>query len=139
MLLVIADVDPPGGASIIATPVTGSKGNHVALSGNYAYVIDSSGSLMRIIDVTTPDAPSLVKELGVPTRADSIMVQNGYAYIGYSGVNSGLAVMDIEPYDTAYLVSNLDTTPYGAYDIIRAGNYLYTTASEQGLRIFEVI
>ena len=89
----ILAIDPSGSLSLIANYPTSYSYNHVAVSGDRAYVLGG----IDVFDITDPGEPVLIGQVGsngIPNRA---RVHEGYLYLadGYAG----LTVVPIEPSD----------------------------------------
>ena len=66
--------------------ITGSLGigtfpRSVAISDNYAYVIDENSDDLKVIDVSNPAAPSLTGSLGIGSWPYDLAVSGDYAYV----------------------------------------------------------
>ena len=59
----------------------------VAVVGNYAYVVDSSG--LRVINVANPAAPAEIGFYDTPGSAYDVAVAANYAYVPMRAVGCG--------------------------------------------------
>ncbi len=111
---------------IASTPSGGGTGLYI--SGKYAYVIDSSSSMLTIFDVSEPSNPIFVSTTATSTGPSSIYVSGRYAYIGSSIADYfTLQIFDIS--DPA-AVTTLSTLTYpsscsGPVSVYVSGRYLY--------------
>ncbi|MEL7376914.1 MAG: hypothetical protein AAFN65_08145, partial [Bacteroidota bacterium] len=66
----------------------GQEPRSVAISGNYAYVVDSLSNDLKIINVSDPSSPSTVGSVSLGFPGVSIAVSGNYAYAvgGFGGV-----------------------------------------------------
>jgi len=103
----------------LATP---GQGEAVAVSGQYAYLVDRLG--LRVIDLTDPDAPRLEGSLDMPGGAWDVAVSGNYAYV----TGSGLQVVDVTNPSVPVVVSFVDI-PAGHVTI--EGSYAYVTGSDR--------
>jgi hypothetical protein len=71
---------------------TPDQAKDAAASGHYVYVADDESGL-RIIDVSTPSAPTEVGSFDTPTRAIGIDVADVYVYVADGA--GGLRVIDV--------------------------------------------
>ncbi|MEM6317287.1 MAG: tail fiber domain-containing protein [Bacteroidota bacterium] len=95
----------------------------IAVSGNYAYVI-TDGDELKVIDISTPTAPTVVGTLALGAEPIGIAVSGNYAYI-IDNTDDDLRVIDIStPAAPTQLGSNfsLGNEPR---DITIAGDYAY--------------
>lgn len=72
----------------------GSWPNSVAVSDNYAYVVDRNSYDLKVIDISNPLAPTLSGSLNTGTWPSSVAVSENYAYV-LDFVTSELMVIDI--------------------------------------------
>ena len=107
----------------------------VYVSGNYAYVADSTSGL-RIIDISTPASPSEVGFYDTPGYALGVYVMGNYAYV--ADRDSGLRIIDISTPASPSEVGFYDTPGY-AVGVYVSGNYAYVAdGNTSGLRIIDV-
>ena len=79
--------------------ITGSLGIglqpiSIAVSGNYAYVLDRGIEDLKVIDISNPSSPSLQGSLGIGSFPTSVAVSGNYAYVVDAG-SKDLKVIDI--------------------------------------------
>ena len=89
----ILAIDPSGSLSLIANYPTSYSYNHVAVSGDRAYVLGG----IDVFDITDPGEPVLIGQVGSNGIPSRVRVHEGYLYLadGYAG----LTVVPIEPSD----------------------------------------
>ena len=103
----------------------------VALRGDFAYVVGSSG--LMIYDISRPESP---KNAGFfeAGYAEKIAVDEKYAYIA-EGIK-GLRIVDIRKPESPYIVS-VGKSRY-AVDVAVRGPYAFVVDSE-GLKVIEIL
>ena len=89
----ILAIDPSGSLSLIANYPTSYSYNHVAVSGDRAYVLGG----IDVFDIADPGEPVLIGQVGSNGIPSRVRVHEGYLYLadGYAG----LTVVPIEPSD----------------------------------------
>jgi hypothetical protein len=104
----------------------------VALSGNYAYVVDEYA--LRAIDVSTPSSPVEAGSYDTPGYALDVDVRGSYAYV--ADYKDGVRVIHIADPDTLVEVGYYDTG-YSAGDVLVDGDYIYVADVVDGIYILE--
>ncbi|MCK4719728.1 hypothetical protein KAU08_03665, partial [bacterium] len=94
------------------------SGNHI-----FATVSNDSGQLL-IIDVQSPENPSIIQTFNLPEIPRDICVQGEYAYVG---TWSSLIILDIDPIASLFIVNTVPV-PGGAGDIDIKGGIAYATS-----------
>ena len=134
----IFDISTPSSIDTIGSFDVGGRFSSVDISGNYAYVTDFINEKLRVLDISTPSAPSQVaevdniyNEINVTSPTHEILIEGNYAYIFHSVSSSSrqasLSVVDISTptspsvVSTTTLSNNIDEF----YSLIKHGNYLY--------------
>ncbi|MGB0384969.1 MAG: fibronectin type III domain-containing protein [Ardenticatenaceae bacterium] len=133
--LVIADISDPANLQVLGeTDVLPGLVYDVVVVGSYAYVANYSGGL-RIIDISTPAAPSEVSFVDTPGNAIGVAVAGNYAYVadGFSG----LRIIDVSTPAASSEVGFVNT-PGNARGVVVAGSYAYLADESSGLRIIDV-
>jgi len=127
---------------------TPGRAYSVHVSGNYAYVADSSAGL-RVIDISDPANPNEVgfyhdPRQGIPEHARKVHVSGDYAYVADSAwnaatgyTNAGLRVVDISTPANPNEVG-FRNTPDMAYGVYVSGDYAYVAGKSRGLRVMDV-
>ncbi|MEI7728303.1 MAG: tail fiber domain-containing protein [Verrucomicrobiota bacterium] len=89
-------VPPNVPASGLASTSTGAGSNPstVAVSGRYAYVVNSSSNTLQIFDVNTPAAPASLGTVATGNSPWAVTVAGRYAYVANAGGNT-LQVIDV--------------------------------------------
>ncbi len=134
----IAAIDPPGSAHFVSGIEAG--GNCVAISGDYAYVGGYDGP--SIVDISSPESPSIVKQIGLPYTSD-VAVSGGYAYATTSEYDQTLVVIDVDPPGEASIVKKVKLDHPGGYVEV-SGDCAYVTigskwgSSALGLYIVDI-
>jgi len=98
--------------------------NSFTLSGDYCYLTQTR--MLYIMNIENPSAMYVVDVIELPHRADSIIVENGYAYL-YGSIygKSHLQIVDIDPLSVAHLVKIVNLSS-GYKDMTIVDGYLYT-------------
>jgi len=101
--LVVVDVSNPTTPSLVTTlTLTGASGG-LYLSGRYCFVMSSSNSVVRIVDVQTPGSPAQIVTFatGASASAIGVCVAGKYAYIAYSSNPDKLGIVDLGGIETS--------------------------------------
>ena len=112
--------------------VTGNM-RDIVVRGVYAYTADQAG--FNIIDVSSPESPTV---LGTYTSADlmeGVAVAGGYAYV--TNYTSGLAILDVTKPTAPRLVGSYNTAGQ-ARDVEVVGAIAYVADGTSGLQIIDV-
>lgn len=126
--------------------------NHVSgmyLSGKYVYITRSKSNIrwIDIIDISSPDKPSLIKSFNnfspynIKDRFDEIndiFISNNLLYLALS---SGLGIIDISDPKKPMLVSHYNIRDKGGYHadgIYVVDNYLFLGTQRLGVLIFDI-
>ncbi len=133
------DVNIPAGTPNFVSATTSGMftANYIAVSGRYAYVLDSKS--LTVFDVSNPNLPtkiaSTTNDLNTP---ESIVVSGRYAYVADNA--NGLVIFDISnPASPSLASSTTDglTTPHSIYV---SGRYAYVANSSgnRNLVVFDI-
>ena len=113
----------------------------VAVEGDHAYVIFARGSFMvgesylKVIDISTPDAPTEVGELYKGYFAQAVAAAGDYVYVAFSGALTVVNVSNPEFPSEQGSCSEVDS----GLDLVVAGNYAYVANwAGDGFRIVNV-
>ena len=129
----IVDISDPTNPTYI-TECGGITVKDVDVSGNYAYVLLSGGTL-TIYNVIDPSNPILVEtlELDPVNYPFNLVIDGDIAYIADQW--AGVLIVDIsDPYNPI----QIDNFHYGALDIHLAGDYVFVSDYNGGLKVIEV-
>ena len=109
--------------------------NSVTLAGNFAYLTTRQG--LFVVDVSHPDDPRLVAQLGPPelTSARSVAVQFRYAFVCD---DEGMKVVDVTFPERPRLVPGARVPLAEANRIYVARTYAYVAAGASGIAIIDV-
>jgi len=110
----------------------------VVLSGNFAYVSGSYGSLF-ILDVSDPTAPHEVGRFDTADYCNSVAVSGDLAYLTAYGSFDGFWIVDISDPQEPYAVGRY-SSPCGGDDIVPSSDfdYAYMPADFKGLRVLDM-
>jgi hypothetical protein len=108
---------------IVATlPNLGDFGESMDRQGNYLFM--ARNNVMRIVDISTPTAPTLVGSLGHQGAAGiDVKVKGNYAYYVFTD-STTFDVIDVTTKSAPVVVASI-TLPSGAGAIAISGNYAY--------------
>jgi len=115
----------------------------VFIEGNFLYSVTIAskdlywGMDLLVFNISNPICPRVIKSLFIPGDRTPIRVyaKNGYAYIGDDG--GTFYVVDIDPIDTAFLVTTIDM--WGQiWGIDVYNGYAYIATSYGGLNIIDI-
>ncbi|MBK8500000.1 MAG: tail fiber domain-containing protein [Flavobacteriales bacterium] len=129
---------PAGALSCLtnsATTPTDGYSVSVAISGNYAYVLNQSNTI-KVFDISNPAVPSLIATVATAGNYPiALAISGNYAY-AVSGVNNNMMVFDIS---NPAAPSLINTIPTGGVSIAIAGSYAYVvnTASDNMI-VFDI-
>ena len=136
---------PDGGAVVVgscqAYTADYSSSQAVAVSGNYAYIVNSTGELgLKVIDISDPENVSdgsLVGKCAL-TGGYGVAVDGDYAYV--ADHMFGLRVVSISEPDNVTDGSLIDSFPDRdtAWDVAVKDNYAYLADDNLGLTIVDV-
>jgi len=114
------------GGPAVPEPVGGVDGDasHVAVSGNYAYLADH-GSGIRVVDITDPNAPTVVGHVDVPGWFVSMAVEGDHAYVSDG---TTLHVIDVSDPAAPRVVGAVDTPGAGG-SVAVSGHYVYAAGN----------
>jgi hypothetical protein len=126
-------VDTVGGFSLAGTVDTSGLARGVAISGNYAYVADSSSGL-QIIDLSTNTIVGTVDTSATGTASD-VAVSGNYAYVADG--DPGLKIINISTPNNPTVVGTYNTSGT-AFGVAVSGNYAYVADALGGLQIINI-
>jgi len=138
----IIDVSNPAAPAQRGGLVTGFQSYSVAQAGDYAYLADWDGGL-RIINITNPDSPVIVKTVNFPAIVRKVTVSGNRAYVAIGYVSGGpqLRVLDItDPINPVELGALTFPSTVTVERMRLDGSLLYLAdaATSGGLRIVDV-
>ena len=122
------------GSYILETFDTDGLTRKTVIVGDYAYVADGNSGL-QIIDISSPESPSIIGTLDTSGSAYGITINGNYAYV--ADTTSGLQIIDISDPVNPELIETLDTSGY-AYGITVDGSYAYVADGNSGLQIIDI-
>jgi hypothetical protein len=93
----------------------------VAVNGNYAYMASGVSGLL-IFNITDPLNPVLVKRVDTPVYAWDVAYSSGYVYLAE---DMGLAVINVDPPESASLVKIIEKNHLYSPEIIIRDNYIF--------------
>ncbi|HDP99431.1 MAG TPA: hypothetical protein ENN22_09665 [bacterium] len=92
--LKIIDISNPFNPLVVGSYKAITEFKDVAVSGNYAFVVDGNMERVHVIDVSVPSNPIKKTDTYVP-RPEDIAVQGNYAYFAVSKPSFGLQILNI--------------------------------------------
>ena len=126
-----------GGYKIIAKFATSGYAQDVLKKDNLLYIAQGEGGLliMNVSDPANPQTVSLTTD-GVRGYCSKIAMKDSAVYL--AAALFGVNVVNVANPDSAFVTaSNLPMKPARSFHIM--GNYLFTSVSEQGVGIAEII
>jgi len=134
--LVILDIADPASPTVVGkTHPLSILVDHVAVGGDYAYVISERNSSLHVIDVSDPTNPIEVAFHDTSVLTQGLYVSDGMVYI--VGLSGNLLVMDASdptnPTEVGYY-----QMPGLAHNIYVDDNIAYIADSDYGLRMVDV-
>jgi len=128
--LLIYDISDPA-MLILVGEYPGVFARDLGVAGNYAFVAASSGPGLRIIDVSSPTSPALVRTINTCGSLNAISVSQGFAYI-LDGCRQ-VDMYDVsDPVGGSSFPAGSASLPGYGNQIVIEGRDLYVTASEGG-------
>lgn len=109
-----------------STSPVGTVPQALAVSGNYAYIINQNTPVLTIYNVTSPEFPSLMSSLPLPSSGADIKVNGNYAYVGTYGASRDFLVIDVSNPSSPSIVGDLPLTNFVSRLAV-LGNYAYVT------------
>ena len=131
--LVVIDVSNPSAPTIVGW-VSDSRlegGDHLYVSGNYAYVPAEFADALTIVDVSNPTSPQVVGWVSSSTLLDGteeVFVEGKYAYVTAEHSDSFVVVDVSDPTSPTIVGSIATSTLDGAEPIYVSGRYAYVGA-----------
>ncbi|MFH1422925.1 MAG: PKD domain-containing protein [Planctomycetota bacterium] len=104
----------------------------VCVSGNYAYLTDSSA--LQILNISDTSNPILVGSYNTPGQSVSVYLSGNYAYVSDF---LGLRIFNISDPLNATLAGSYDTLGSAWYTYVN-GNYAYVADGPNGLQIIQI-
>ena len=108
--LIVASVCSAPGSALDCPELVGrwpyGPASAVALSGDFAFV--GSGTVLLIVDLSTPATPVVVAEVGLEATVAAIAVAGDHAYV--ANTEDGLRVIDISTPTAPSAIGHLDVT-----------------------------
>ncbi len=134
----IVDTDPIFDASVIKSVDTGYNLLKMAGTGSHAYVLTSTWPRRLLTIDTFPPGEAVVEgEIELAGSSWNVAAQGQYAYVTGAGDAEGLVVIDVDPADSPYIVTNYEKIgQYECGDIAVDGVYAYV-AYDGGIRIIQ--
>lgn len=130
--LQIIDVATPTNMSLLGSCDTGGNAADLTLSGDYAYIADSTGLVtINVSDPTSPVYNDTISEYGA---LKCVICCGNYLFA--KGNGCGLLVIDISDPSTPSVVYT-DSSTFDR-DIVTRDNYLYAVDYNNGLSMFKI-
>jgi len=124
------DVSTPGSPMVLGTATfSGIQAKQVALLGQFAYVTVLDGQVggasgLRVVQVSSPQTPTLVASMPLVGRTQSLAVSGTYLYVGAD--NGGIQVVDVSNPASPTLIGNSDVY---ANAVAADESWVYTTTT----------
>jgi len=123
--------------STTGTLTVGTIPRSVAVSGNYAYVVDFGSDDLKVIDISTPSSPTIVGIENIGSLPTSIAVSGDHAYV-VDQSSDDLKVIDISSPGTPFIIGSL---PIGSSPtaVAVSGNYAYVVdGGSDDLKVIDI-
>lgn len=135
----IVDTNPIADAYIVKSVNTGLPMRSIVSTDDYTYVMTNTPEKRFLIIDTDPPADAAIAGF-IDLYGDiggRMAVQGGYAYVTGAGDAEGLVVIDVDPPDSPYIVTNYERIGrYECGDIAVDGNYAFVAYTD-GIRIIQ--
>ncbi|MEQ9464599.1 MAG: hypothetical protein RJQ10_13140 [Haliea sp.] len=136
--LVVVSLEQPLQPRLV-TVVPLNRGHSVALQFRYLFVTDADG--LKTIDVTNPEAPSLVADNTIPLgQARRMHLARTYAYVAAG--RDGVAIVDITRPDKMRLLQTFSEGLVDAHDVAvgstNASLFAYVADGAGGLKVIQL-
>ena len=105
---------------------------HLAIAGNYAYVVCDRG--LVVVDINTPLTPRIVAEVAM-NKPTAVAIQFRYAFVTDA---DGLKVADVTEPEKTRLVARATLKIADARNVYVARTYAYVAGGAQGVVIVDV-
>jgi len=132
----IIDITDPTNATTTATVDTPGTAQQVVVSGNYAYVADTTS--FRVYDISTIDGPVLRGTIAT-TNTNSVAVVGDYIAASSDSYNNVISshylTINVSDPDNPTVVDDKYTTG-GANQITVSADYVYAADGDSGLAVF---
>ncbi|GJM43929.1 MAG: hypothetical protein DHS20C21_07710 [Gemmatimonadota bacterium] len=123
--LMILDVSDPTTPSLLSRVLTPLLTWDVAVSGDYAYLVDDTGFL--VVDVSDAAAPEIAGTIPLTYELERVALFGSYAYV--TRANSGLAIIDISNPESPTIAVSLER-PFRVRDLDFEGSSAWVTHLE---------
>lgn len=120
---------------LVSDTDTSDKVTDVAVSGNYAYIVEVDNGL-SIFDLSDKLSPVIVGNCSIPANLGKIVIKGDYAYITTS--LDGLFIVDITDNTKPQSVGHYDIPSLEVFDVDVISNYAYLAARQDGLLIIDI-
>jgi hypothetical protein len=123
--LVVKASAEPTEMSVVGSVGTDISPYSVAISGNYAYVVnnDVGSHTLQSIDISGPAHPTVVGSVGISGLSSSVAVSGNYAYM-VNWTSDNLQVIDISDPENLSVVGSVGTGS-SPQSVAVSGNYAY--------------
>jgi hypothetical protein len=131
---------PTFSASLSIGVTTNANCTSIAVSGNYAYIGDTTSSgRLYIVDISNPVSPILIKAFTTTNSVSQVYVSGRYAYLAKNSTTGGLQIVDISNPASPVSVASFNTTNV-VKGIKVAGNYAYLAENSTtgGVQVVDV-
>lgn len=108
----------------------------ISVQGNYAYTIDYSNSLFKVVDVSNPASMSVIGSVSTNSRPQALAVVGNYAYVA-DDTGQSLDVIDISNPASPVMVSNIGLG-HGAFSVAVSGRYAYVGVVSGLIRVIDI-
>jgi len=125
-----------GGYKIVGRLATAGSAQDVVVNGSFAYLAQGEGGLL-IVDILDPINPQSVSTTFENIRGYSYKIALKDTVVYIAAGTFGVTVLNVANPDSPIVsVTNLDMKPARNFHL--SGNYLFTSVSEQGVKIADI-
>ncbi len=125
------------GAYMVGEASTGGSPSSVAVSGNYAYVVNTWSDNMMIYDVSSPSSPTLIATIATGNDPYSVAVSGNYAYV-VNYYSDNMMIYNVSSPSSPTLIATIATERYPR-SVAVSVNYAYVlNASSNNMMIYDV-
>jgi hypothetical protein len=133
--LQIINISNPASPTLAGSCGLQGDSHGIAVSGNYAYVVDDDTTGLQIINISNPSSPTLAGSYPM-SSAYGVAVNGNYAYVADG--DSGLQIINISNPVLSALAGSYASLGYYATGVTLNGNYAYVPGQEAGLQIVNI-
>lgn len=107
--------------------------------GNYLYIAHNVSDSLSVVDISTPNSPSLIAQASGVYNAQDVIVSGNFAYVGTTGtLNAGVHKVDISNPAAPYLVETINGSFMNSLNAVDyTGNHIYAVGESRALVVID--